>query len=98
MDHGRQHRNEHDRDDHQLEMSLEERPAAEKVAPSKTSSNPQDRADDAKGEEADVIHAAHTGNERREGANDRHEAGEDHRLGPVLLIKGLRMKKMLLVE
>src|SRR5262249_29131496 len=56
------------------------------------------RADDVERKEARVAHLADAGDERREGANDGHEARDDDGLSAVALVEILRANEVLLVE
>ena len=60
--------------------------------------DPADGADHVEGEKAPVPHLTDAGDERRERANDRHEARDDDRLTAVALVELLRSEEVLLVE
>ena len=59
--------------------------SAEEVAEAGDADGPEEPADDVVGEEGAVVHLADAGEDRRERAHDRHEAGEHDRLGAVLV-------------
>jgi hypothetical protein len=58
---------------------------AEGVADERQARAPQDAPDDVVDREGAVLHAADAGDDGRERADDRHEAGQDDGLGAVLV-------------
>src|SRR5438874_9755268 len=79
-------------------MLFEKRSAAQVIPARETDRDPEERADDAEGEKADVVHLANAGDERGEGADDRDETRQDHRLTAVLLVERLGVQQVLFVK
>ena len=80
-------RQEADADDHEdrdLEVLLDHVDLPEEVAEQRDAEGPDRAADDVELHEGAVVHPADAGRDRREGADDRHEAGQDDGLGPYL--------------
>ena len=87
-----------DRQDHQGEVVLDERQVAEQVAGDGAEDHPGHAADDVVAHELAVAHGAQAGDERGEGADDRHESGEDDRLAAVLLVELVRVGQVLRLD
>ena len=62
----------------------------EEVAAQRHRGDPADAARDVEQRELPVAHARHAGDDRHEGADERHEARDDDRLAAVLLVEGVR--------
>ena len=71
-------------------LLLHDRQSAEEVAAEQERSTQATAADDVVDGERRVGHRADAGDERRERADDRHEAREDDRLAAVLLVELVR--------
>src|SRR3990172_11211251 len=79
-----------DRDHHQPEVIANDGDIAEEVAGEDEDRRPDQGSDDVVDDELAVTHRPDAGDERRERAYDRDEAGEEDRLGAVLLVEPLR--------
>ena len=90
---------EHDyREYHEREVLLHRRQPAEEVPREHERTYPQDPADDVVSDEFAIAHRADSCDERREGADDRHEPREDDRLAAVFLIEPVRLFQVLPLE
>ena len=78
----RQHEN---RDDHQFEMLLHGRNAAEEVSEQREQCGPREAAQHGERRETAPAHAGNAGDERHEGADEREEATQEHRQRAPLL-------------
>src|SRR5450759_2205656 len=83
----RERRDEDDRKDDEREVLLHGGDVAEEVAREHADRDPQRAADHVVGEEDAVVHRADSRDERREGADDRDDAGADDRHRRVLLVE-----------
>ena len=79
-----------DGDDDDGEVILDEGDVPEEVAAEGEDRHPADPANDVVADELQIAHPADAGHERREGADDRNEPGDDDGLGPVFLIEFMR--------
>jgi ABC-type antimicrobial peptide transport system, permease component len=98
LDHDRDHRDEHDQDQDQLDVLVHELDLAEPGTEQRDARAPHHAADDVEGEEGAVLHAADAGDDRRERAHDGHEAGQHQGLRPVLLEELVGLDHVLLLE
>src|SRR5262245_25820349 len=98
LDEDRQHRQENDREDNEVEVALHPGSRAEEVAGDEEERYPGDAAREIEDPETSIRHAADAGHERREGADNRHEARQHNRLAAMLLIKPMRPQQVLLVQ
>lgn len=98
FDDSRQDRNDDDRHDEQFEVMLYERQVPEKVAGIAEQCYPGGSADQVERHETGIVHPAHSGDEWCEGADDRHETGEDDGLPAVFFVKRLCFVHVALLE
>ena len=96
--HHRQDGNYDDRDDDQREILFDEGDVAEEISGDHAEGNPENGSADAEGQEARIVHGADTGHEGCEGAEDRHEAGDDDRDSAVLFIEGMSLVQIFPLE
>ncbi len=94
----RDHRDQHDGDQDGLDVVPDERDLPQEVAEHGDPAAPQHAADQVEDHEAAVVHPAHPGDDRGEGAHDRHEAGQHDRLRSVSLEEGGGLLDVLLLE
>src|ERR1043166_3223001 len=83
FDGDRQERHDHDRQDNPGEMLLYCRDSAEQIAGRHQQPDPQQRGDDAEGEEAPISHVPEAGYEGCKRSHDRDEARKDDRLSAM---------------
>jgi MFS family permease len=98
LDDDRYDRQEHDADQNQLDVGGDEGHLAEEVAQHGDAGAPQRPADDVVHHEDAVVHLAHPGDDRGEGAHDRHEPRQHDRARAVLLEEGVPLGDVLLLE
>ena len=79
LDDHRQHGEEHDQDQHQLDVGLDERELAEPVPEQGHPRRPGHTTDHRVGQVPARVHPAHAGHDRDERAHDRHEPAEHDR-------------------
>ena len=79
-------------------MLLDDGDVAEEISHQDQRGNPQQGAEDAEREKPQIIHAADARHERRERAEDRHEARDDDRLAAVLFVKLVRALQMFFIQ
>ena len=84
---GRYKGNGHNSNDHQLEMLLHHRDAAEEVAQQHEDCGPRNTADDVEQQEFAVVHVPETCKERHERADEREETTQEDRQRAVLVNK-----------
>src|SRR6266542_834811 len=97
-DQARQDRHEYDDHDHDLDVVLHPGKLAQVIPDQGHRDDPQQSAEDVEGQEAAVLHLPHAGHDRRERADDRHEAGDDDRLAAVLLVEIVSAPQMRGIE
>src|ERR1035441_10281409 len=95
--HHRQQRDrDHDQGDH-AEMRLDPGHIAKSETAEHKQRHPPRTTDHVESLEAMVGHAANAGDERREGANDRHEARQQHRqsaMAAEVLLRALQVREL----
>jgi len=96
--HGGDKRDEDDGEDHQLEVLFHEGNIAKEVAHEGEDRHPGNPAHHVIGDETAVLHGAHSGHKRCEGADDGDEAGQDNGLTAVLLVEFLGAVQVLFLE
>src|SRR5262249_47805561 len=87
-----------DGEDDQREVAPHHRDVAEDIATDREDRDPADAARDVVEGEARVGHPAHARDERGEGANDRHEAGDHDGLRAVALVEFVGALEVLAIE
>src|SRR5262245_59296975 len=97
FEHRGEDRDDDDGQDHQLEVLLDDRLAAELPAGHQEEEHPGHSARDIEEREPCIAHSADTGDKRGEGTDDRYEARQDDRLAAVSLVKLLGLDQVLLV-
>src|SRR5262245_21170367 len=95
LDYPGEDREDDDHRDHQMDVAVDVRHGvAERKAEERHAPDPQHPADDVEGDEPAVGHRPDAGDDRRERADDRHEAREDDRLAAVAVVKVLGAQQM----
>src|SRR5690606_4422452 len=87
LDHRGQHRENDDREDHVVELLLDDGHVPEGVAERQKADDPSERTCHVEDSEAAVAHASDASDEGSEGTNDGDEAGKNDRLTTVLLVE-----------
>ena len=85
--HAGKHRDHDDRDDHQLEVPLNDLSSAEPPAGQQEKQDPDGSARDVEDGEPPVAHLADAGDERGERPDDRDEPRQDDRDAAVFLVE-----------
>lgn len=98
LDRDRHHRDQHDQDEDHLDVLVHEVDLAEGRTEQRHPDAPEHAPDDVERDERAVVHPAHTGDDRREGPHDGHEAGQHQRLRAVLLEELVGLLDVLLLE
>ena len=83
LDADRQHGDQHDAEQDELDVGLDEGDLTQEVAQRGDAGAPQRPAQHVVDQERPVPHAAHTGDDRGERPHHRHEPGQHHRAGAV---------------
>ena len=79
-------------------MLAHARDLPEEVADPGHRNDPEQSPEDGEGEEALVVHLPHSGDDRGEGPDDRHEARDDDRLAAMFLVEVVGAPEMGRVE
>ena len=98
LDAGREDRDHDDRDDHQVEVLLDDLQSREPPAREQEHEDPGHPAGHVVEGEAEVVHLADAGDERGECPDDRDEPREDDGEAAILLVEFVGAQQMLLVQ
>jgi hypothetical protein len=98
LDEDRQHRDEDNGDDDELEVFLHKGDVAEEETREGEQKHPNDPTDEVVRDKVAIRHASDARHEGREGADDGHETGEEDGLAAVLLEEGVGFIEVFLLD